>query len=188
LPDLQFEVFIQNERCPFIDGFCMFQHGLFEYRYNKLSRFHNNKFVSRVKNYLMPKKLSRLYRNHIVRNVLKKELACCSQYDIEYSGGSSIEQENIAKTYSSFFNPETFLNACGACALYDLNRIGVKFVKICGRYLSRNNKEQDTYFIKEAVRLLNNNLNKEEFVSKVQLLYKKIFGSKCRREYCYYQN
>jgi len=189
LADLEFEVLILNDKCPFIGGFCSFQHGVLEFQKAKFFKIVNNKFLLNIVDLLMHNNIAKSLRNYVIRKILRNTLACCSRYNIQPRYLSSQYKNNFRniRINNYFFNPKIFLYSCGICALYDLNKIGIKFIKIAGRYFHKDDKIENVHFIKEAIRLLDCNLSKEEYFCKAKQLYQKFFGFGCSGEYCYYQ-
>ena len=83
-------------------------------------------------------------------------------------------KENIG-TLLKKFNP-----FCGICALKELERIGVNFVKIVGRNNHNVRKTNDVKFIQKAISIPDKN-NKEE----CKKLFTKYYQFKCKNN-CYY--
>ncbi|MBN1869430.1 MAG: U32 family peptidase [Candidatus Omnitrophica bacterium] len=75
---------------------------------------------------------------------------------------------------------------CGACAIYDLNRIGVTCLKVLDRNLPTEEKVKATAFIKKCLDFLNGHTSKQHFISRCQALFKKTFKVRCDRYGCYY--
>lgn len=94
---------------------------------------------------------------------------------------SSASPEDIKKRLQSF--AAHMQNHCGACALWDLSRAGVKIVKIVGRETSLETKLLNTYFIKRASSYLH--LSRAEYYKKVKLDYQKIFKKHCQNRCLY---
>lgn len=175
-PDMEIEAFILNQKCYNIDGFCSFQHGLIGTEFPFISMLWNTKLLKKLLN-LMPCSIK------IQSAILKRDLGCCLKYEIlDISEGSSLKK----KDNFLFSEAEYFLNRCGACALYDLSRMKIKFVKIVGRENVICRKEKDIRFIRESIGLLKDGPRKEVFVSKVKTLHKEIYFSDCSSKLCYY--
>ncbi|MDD5128105.1 MAG: U32 family peptidase [Candidatus Omnitrophica bacterium] len=173
--EMETEAFILNQRCHNIDGFCTFQHGILPGR-KIVPVGALGSFVAGM----MPAWLLRSAQRSAVEN----GLACCLDYEIK-----SVDGSVDIKTVNSYYEnrARSFLDSCGACAIYDLNTAGIKFLKIVGRCLA-SDKIRDIRFIRACVGLLDSVVVRSEFGQAVQMLRKKFFGSEkgCGREYCYY--
>lgn len=172
LPErLGIEVFVLNERCFNLDGFCSFQHG-------KLTAVFKYGFQSYL-NRLM-KRYIRLLPGSILKNfnrdIVKNDHVCC----FPFQGGPS-----CAKGEMFIFNtPESFLYACGICALYDFCKIGLSHVKIAGRSILTD-QIRNVSLIKQVLGLLNNKITKKEFIARAKdMAIAK--GRACRPDLCYY--
>ncbi|MFC1631820.1 peptidase U32 family protein [Candidatus Omnitrophota bacterium] len=92
----------------------------------------------------------------------------------------------------SFPRPVTFrlgknIDGCGACAIYDLKRIGVTSLKVLDRNLSTPGKIKATNFINSSLGLLNGSfIPKIEYRNKCKSLFKKTFKTRCDIRDCYY--
>lgn len=160
---MEFEAFILNSRCPNIDGFCTFQHGLAD-------------FISE-------KGLKRLYENAcmlpytISANVEGMEETEAVEY-IEKK--ISWERQHIWAGLHIDDRP------CGACALYEFREMGIYGVKIVGRENAKSKKIKDTQFLKTVKDFLNNGLEKKAFREKVRKLYQETYKRPCIIFKCYY--
>ena len=151
--DIELETFILNSRCPNVDGFCTFQHGLAD------------------------QSIKPLYEN-----------ACMLPYDISVTthddiGGGQIswKRQHIWQTVHVDDYP------CGACALYDFNKMNIASVKIVGRGNLTARKIADIIFIRSLLDLLENDKpTKEQFYEVAQKLYRETYNRPCRVYMCYY--
>jgi len=77
---------------------------------------------------------------------------------------------------------------CGACAIYDFNKIGISSLKIAGRGMPIDLKIKGTRFIREALNIVKKkDISKEHFIKEIQQLHGKIYGMmKCSGFNCYY--
>ena len=178
--EVQLECLILNERCNNIDGFCNFEHGIFSY--SKLLNFisRNYRLLAKMRGFLPNTAI-----NFIHTRGMKKELSCCFDYKVmERKGG--IAAGKSRSRLKNFFNADKFLNACGACALYDLNKMNIDFVKIVGRVFFKD-KVRDVEFIHACLKLLeDNSLGQEHYKKLAKDIYKKYFKKDCQGFYCYY--
>jgi U32 family peptidase len=79
------------------------------------------------------------------------------------------------------------IQGCGACAIYDLKRIGVTSLKILDRALPEEEKVKSTRFIKESLGFLDKRgLTREGFFYACRKLFKRTFKTACSRHDCYY--
>ncbi len=176
---MELVVFVLNQKCHNIDGFCTFQHGLMAAKYPFLSNALNAKPIKRLLD-LYPGDATWLEEA-----IFRKALGCCLDYEISESG-LEFNPERRAELLR-FFYVGNFLDRCGACALYDLNKFKVGFVKIVGREDLFAKKIRDIKFIRGSRDLLKENLEKRDFIEKVKALYKDVYSSACNSNFCYYQ-
>jgi putative protease len=150
---IELEAFILNSRCPNIDGFCTFQHGLAD------------------------QSIKPLYEN-----------ACMLPYDISVAVSDHIEEEQISwKRQHIWQTVHVDDHPCGACALFELDRMNITSVKIVGRGNLTSRKIADIIFIRSLLGLLkDNNLTKEQFHGLAQKLYRETYNRPCRIYMCYY--
>lgn len=175
-PDIDFEVFILNTLCVYIDGFCTFLH-----TYGRDSEEDISK-----KNWQNDEKF------HLITAYDPKAEgdACCLKYSVQvYNTGlnKSIYTDKIKPT---FYKQLTDGSECGACAIYDINKTKIKSIKIVGRQISSEVRLQSTKFIHSALNILreNKNISRQEFIFKVQKLYQKTYNydKKCQGNNCYH--
>jgi putative protease len=150
---IELEAFILNSRCPNVDGFCTFQHGLADQSINSL------------------------YEN-----------ACMLPYDISVAVSDDIEEEQISwKRQHIWQTVHVDDYPCGACALFELDRMNITSVKIVGRGNLTFRKIADIIFIRSLLGFLkDNNLTDEQFHGVAQKLYRETYNRPCRVYMCYY--
>jgi len=175
--EIELECLILNERCHFIDGYCNFLHSAFSYRSSLLGFFKYDRFKNKLWS-LLPQPIAE--RIHIYG--MKKEVACCFKYKAQ-AGMCFGEKETNA--LENFFNPLTFLYACGACSLFDLNNAGINSLKIVGR-VSFKDKAKDVRFIRYCLEELEKAGSRQEFIAKAKEIYFRIYKKNCDKRYCYY--
>ena len=151
--DIELETFILNSRCPNVDGFCTFQHGLAD------------------------QSIKPLYEN-----------ACMLPYDISVTIGDDVDQGQISwKRQHIWQTVHVDDYPCGACALYELNKMNITSVKIVGRGNPTARKIADIIFIRSLLDFLENDQpTKEQFRSRAQKLYLETYNRPCRVYMCYY--
>jgi putative protease len=151
--DIELETFILNSRCPNVDGFCTFQHGLAD------------------------QSIKPLYEN-----------ACMLPYDISVVIHDDVEEGQISwKRQHIWQTVHVDDYPCGACALYELNKMNITSVKIVGRGNSTARKIADIVFIRSLLDFLENDKpTKEQFRRMAQKLYRETYNRPCRVYMCYY--
>lgn len=178
--DIELEAMTLNQKCKNIDGLCTFQHGFLSTKYKHLAGLYNTK---------ISKTILGLFSNSEFLNsyIFTKELGCCLNYKISEV---ACKNKRIAKTkdknIKNFFNVGGFLNKCGACTIYDLDKMGIAFFKIIGRENLTTKKIQDVRFLNYCKGLLADRLDKKEYSKKVISFYKKIYNKRCSASNCYY--
>lgn len=148
-PQIQFEVFIFNEGCFNLDGFCTFHHG-----------FGSKEWKERV-------------------------LACSIPYNVKILTKTTPAKERTIKHRIKNLTRNLLIN-CGACALYDFNKINIHSVKIIGRGNPTKKKIKDITFFRELLNHLKNCNDKETFQLKAKSLYEQFYSNKCTYRNCYY--
>lgn len=78
------------------------------------------------------------------------------------------------------------IEGCGACSIYDFNRMNITSLKVLDRNLPTEGKIQATRFIRECLDLLRGGPFKEEYIKKCKSLFKKYFKVRCNQYDCYY--
>ena len=174
-PDINFEVFILNTLCVYIDGFCTFMHTYGREGMEDISR----------KDW---KDNQRLYISTSYDPQVQAD-ACCLKYSVQTydSTGQGLNKNNIRPTFYKHLSDGV---ECGACAIYDISKTKVKSMKIVGRQIDSQSRLKSTRFIRSVLDILEKNreINKRDFIHKVQRLYQKAFEYKkrCRGNNCYH--
>ncbi len=161
---IELEAFILNSRCANIDGFCTFQHGLTEF-------------------------IDEPERKHDFEN------ACMmiNKISADVKGCDSPEQaEKMLKKVS--WERQHFWSAvhiddrpCGACALYELEHMGLAGVKIVGRANTFEKKIKDVRFLNGLLDYLRDKKpTKKEFREQARTTYKDLYDCVCLIFKCYY--
>jgi len=78
---------------------------------------------------------------------------------------------------------EIAFTQCGACAIYDLKKAGVKKIKIVGRGEPFQRKMDDFEFINDAVN--KTHLSREKFMDFVRTNHERIYKQKCKNNCSY---
>jgi len=150
---IETEVFVLNSRCPYVDGFCTFQHGL------------------------AGPNIPLLYQN-----------ACMLPYDISVGAVDETSQAEISGRRQHIWETvHVDDHPCGACALYDLAKMGITAVKIVGRGNATERKVADVKFLKSLLDYLEREKPSQVAFRKVaQESYQKTYGRPCRQHLCYF--
>ncbi len=158
---IELEAFILNSRCANIDGFCTFQHGLADL--------------------FSDEETKKCYFN-----------ACMLTYNVGVYGDKVTldpatkkripwERQSIWSALHIDDRP------CGACALYEFDRIGLYGVKIVGRQNTMKKKIKDVTFLRTLLDFLStDNPSKENFRKFSRNLYQKTYQWPCLVFKCYY--
>lgn len=161
---IELEAFILNSRCANIDGFCTFQHGLAEF--------------------IKEPERKRDYEN-----------ACMMLYKItaDVKGCDSPEKaesmlQKVTWEHQHFWSAVHIDDRpCGACALYEFERMGLAGVKIVGRGNTFEKKIKDIRFLKGQLDYLRTqNPTRKEFREQTRKIYKEIYDCVCLIFKCYY--
>lgn len=181
--DLKFDVFIMNTRCLNIDGFCTFQHGVSEVKHKVLGRLLKKaKYDYFITN--LAGKNSRIIRHLSKLDLLGSTSACHLNYKVSVIQGQ--QNKEVESHMSSIFGLNFLPNACGACALYDFEKIGISSLKIVGREFPTSKKVKDTNFLKRLLEYLNEKPSRSSFYQKVKHEYKQVYKKDCSKSLCYY--
>ena len=162
-PGVKVEVFILNSKCPNVDGFCTFHHGLME---------------------VAPREFAKMYRNACMLHYdIYVSSPLYSEEEMEKIAGERIsgKRQHIWELVHIDSRP------CGACALPEFEEMGIESVKIVGRGNSTAKKITDVRFIKASLDLLEREKpSREEYREVVKNLYRNTYGLPCRIYACYY--
>lgn len=178
---IELETFAMNTRCPNIDGFCTFQHGL-----NELNRPRAGGLLkkARLDFHLMDKTQGAPeWAQKMIKKIdlLGSASACQLNYRVGSIEGDAKAAENVKKRQQAM----TYKNHCAGCALYDFEEIGIDSIKIVGRENPTGKKIQDVKYLKALKDRLEEKQNREEFEEFAKKEYKKTYGRECRNV-CYY--
>lgn len=151
-------VFVLNGRCPNIDGLCTYDH------------------------VQMP---GDAYKNACM---LGCQVRCRTsptvaqrKSDPEYRHVSPVVRQQVWERFHMDRSP------CGACAIYDLERLGVTCLKIVGRGNPTARKLADVRFIRAMATLAAEpTVDRTRFQSAAQLLHAHTYRQPCRSATCYF--
>ncbi|MFH1641575.1 MAG: U32 family peptidase [Nanoarchaeota archaeon] len=192
-PSIEFECFILNCKCSHTEGYCTFQHG-----FNEVLNPIRAYISSIIKNQVsLVNKAGRLFSPGLLKYLRSPLIfghleGCWLAYNIRpfYKNLKPIKsvelKKNLEKRIESVFKKLT-QPACGACAIYDLDKIGITTLKIVGREYTTKKKTEDLTFIKSCLNLLNNKrITRELFASRTKNLFFNLYKSECVTLRCYY--
>lgn len=175
-PDIDFEVFILDTLCVYIDGFCTFMH------------FYSTQTAEEIS-----QKNGRNDEKFLIVSAYEPEAqpdACCIKYSVETFDSTSNKKIHANENKPTFYKELVDGKECGACTIYDIMHTGVRSLKIVGRQLTPEVRLQSTRFVRACLDILEDNkaIDREDFISGVQELYRKTFSYKrrCRGNNCYH--
>ncbi|MDD5512544.1 MAG: U32 family peptidase [Candidatus Omnitrophica bacterium] len=168
-PGIDFEAFVLFTLCVYIDGFCTFLHAYTAQDRQEAGAGRRG-----------PLRLITTYDPYMPMD------ACRMKFRARAFKGN--RQAN--RPQPVFYKHLVDSTECGACALYDLARIGIKAVKIVGRQLNSEDRVLGTGFIRRCLDILRDQpgISRRDFNAKVQERYRKSFAyrKKCRGNNCYF--
>lgn len=178
-PDIDFEVFILNTLCVYIDGLCTFLHTYASTGdiLGEISKkeWKNDERFQLISTYAYPGG----YRD-----------PCLLKYSFEVYDQRLNKKLKTNKIRPTFYKQLSDSTECAACAIYDINRTKIKNVKIVGRQLSPEERLQGTKFIRSCLDILKDNqgVSRKDFISGVQRSYQETYDYKkqCRGNNCYH--
>ncbi len=77
------------------------------------------------------------------------------------------EAQNAIEMNDYFYNKEFHFEACGMCALYRLNKIGIKSLKIVGRADDYESVCHDIDVTRRNIEIMNNSISEEDYLNKM---------------------
>ncbi len=171
-PEIDFEVFILNTLCVYIDGFCTFLHTYGRESVEDISK----------KSWKDKQRLGLI----TAYDFDAQADACCLKYSVQAEDSCGRRSRVRPVFYKHLLDGVE----CGACAIQDISKTKVKSIKIVGRQIGPENRLKSVGFIRSVLDILKNNkeITKQDFIFKVQGLYQKAFEykKKCRGNNCYY--
>jgi len=112
-------------------------------------------------------------------------LACSLLYNIKIRERVPPLKQRAIKYRLNNLTKNLLIN-CGACALYDFDKIGLDSIKIIGRGNKTEKKVKDVKFFRELLDYLKKCKNKGYFIEKAKFLYEQFYHHKCTYRNCYY--
>ncbi|MFA5114469.1 MAG: U32 family peptidase [Candidatus Omnitrophota bacterium] len=171
-PRMEFEVFILNTLCVYIDGLCTFMHSPLDMAKDRHS---------------MAGRSTNVYTTYDI-NAYKE--ACSLKYSVKSCDISGRGLQQAKKIAPVFHKPLTDGVECNACSLYYLNKMNIKAAKIVGRQLSAQARLKSIRFIRAVLDILDSNkgISKRDFMLKTKRLYRNSFNyhKLCEGNNCYH--
>ena len=173
--DMEFEVFILNTLCVYIDGFCTYPHtyGVDSREYIKHKNLGKGKRIGVLS----------MYDSESVAD------ACCLKYSIQ-AYDARFKRVNNLSIKPIFFKHLTDGIECGVCALYYINRTKISSLKIVGRQYGPETRLRSTRFVRSCLDILkkDKDIGRQEYIKMAQQLYRENFKykNKCKGNNCYY--
>lgn len=136
--NVEYEVFVLNEGCINIDGFCNHLHGI---------HYIDNKGQIKNGDY---------------------SVGCMLKYDLlegQINGKSIDKSSNIIE---QLYDASSNCGSCGACAIYYFKKFGISSLKLVGRSTDKDKIIHDIKFIKYAKELSNEVANFQEYSQKIR--------------------
>jgi len=152
-------VFILNSRCVNVDGFCTFQHGL------------------------AGREIPSMYRNACMLpfQVSGFRLQDSGQAQVLPPDAGPVRRQKLWERVHVDDHP------CGACALFDLARMGIGSAKIVGRGNPVERKQKDVRFISSLLESVHAGDNdRDSYLRHARDLYVQTYERSCRPFMCYY--
>ena len=181
-PQGEYEAFILNRKCHNITGFCTFQHSVFTEMRMSPFLFRQGDVLRRsyVTNFLLSRAVEKTKEK-----IFLESFGCLLPYSCAAHHAQADEQATGPRR--RLWDADTFLNACGACAMYRMRRLGVGYVKIICRSHTTKRKIKDVRFIRALADLTNTAQSQEDFIEKARGLRRACYGPHaCADKYCYY--
>lgn len=164
---MEYEVFIIHDLCFFVDGFCTYC--------KEASGASKKEGRGRKKVYFFS--ASRLLARGFGGG-------CRTRFRCRRVSLKSGRKTGRNKDFT--FWMKKHIQGCGACALYDLKRLGVSSLKVLDRNLSTEAKIRATSFIRKSLDFLKKDISKSDYMENSRNLFRKTFKKRCLPYDCYY--
>ncbi len=184
---IRFEIFILSERCLFTNAHCQWEHSQYEAQQGPVHRAWQG-----VKRWLpleepaadqtMTRKLTGLVQEQMIR---RYGPPCFAEYEAElYDEHGPVRVKKPFLLQGPF---QAFRDACGVCAVYDLNEMeNVSTLKIVGRNHPTAKKVKDTVLLHEVLGLLKKGPDRETFRRETRKIRERHYPGMCEEAFCYY--
>lgn len=182
-PELEMETFILNERCYNMDGLCTWLHGRFSPAYNAAIRA----LLDATQHSNAIEYIPRFIQQKLHRYAVRSNLSCCFPYQGTYISEADGRALPGPEKKITFNRADSFLQACGICALHDLHAMKIGFLKMSGRCLLTH-KIRDIRLMKDAIAMVEGGMEKADFSRRARDLVRRTYKRACAPEYCYYHD
>ncbi|GEM_PF-1770313 len=159
---MEFEMLAMLQKCRFIDGFCGFYHGI-RLPSDQPSHFRYTSASTALQE--VATAIDPDYEGH----------GC--QLDYRTANGGRVRHLAISDEHHP---------PCAACMLPELYAAGIRFLKIAGRGYPLDQLVQAVRFVSESLEIFHENDAPEDCRQAVRELYRRSFGTACRKSDCYY--
>lgn len=186
---LDLEVFVLNNPCLNVDGFCTFTHGVHEAtrsRTGSLGRAlrHSHWAIALARH--APAGLLRMARR--LPGLIPPP--CMLPYDIDVVAVGGLALESVAASrarVSANLRPKTSVD-CGACSLRTLLNAGVKAIKIDGRTNDTTRKITDVRYLAALLELARDDgITDTELYQRTRERFQDEYSGVCADRSCYYR-
>jgi collagenase-like PrtC family protease len=175
-----FIVFIYGSKCPNLDGYCSFQHGIFEQKGSILFSIINNKAVRKLSDIIpVPEALAiRMKKNYV-----RTDLGCSLPYKSIPLTTNDASSNIPLPDWSFEHNLE-----CGLCAIRRFAAAGITTYKIVGREHPLNKRVSRTKMTRTVLDFYseNPNISDKEFYDFCRKLTRRELNWTCAKGDCYY--
>ena len=186
---LDIEVFVLNNRCLNIDGFCTFTHGVEE-----ATGAHDTGLGHALLHSRWALTAARLLPRAVLQQVRRCSMfrspPCMLQYTTEPLSVRGAPLDGLAaarERMSSHFKGKTGID-CGACVLRTLLRAGVRAVKIDGRTNDLTRKLMDVRFLANLLEVAGDDtITDEELYARTRSAFRERYAGTCTDISCYYR-
>jgi len=173
--------------CSHCQSLCTFIHGIDAFKSPAFSAwlFKTKLRKTLIKTFFAFKRLSRFV---VDNSSLGDRAACSLNYNVIPSINNDKKARHTEKQIQHNLEFKT-LWRCNVCALYRLNRLGVKSIKIEGRGTSTESKIEHLKFLKGLLNKIDHIKSEKEFIKKAKKQFNQIYGQRCEKPInCYYKH
>jgi hypothetical protein len=186
---LDIEVFVLNNPCPNVDGFCTFTHGVHEATVSRVGRFgralrHSHWAIALARH--APAGLLGLARK--LPGLIPPPCMLAYDIDVVAVGGLALESVAASRAHvSANMRPKTSVD-CGACSLRTLLNAGVKAIKIDGRTNDTTRKIKDVRYLAALLELARDDgITDAELCRRTRERFQEEYSGVCVDRSCYYR-